>query len=94
MANKAVPRHLKAIHLSSLKFNHYNRCAYCEKDLITVTKTYFPLIDKYVSYLEKIWQTGYITNNVLFSRQLSDDLKDYVYIKSIVNDKFLKSNNL
>ena len=51
--------------------------------MITVTKTYLPAIDEYVSYLEKIWQTGQITNNGPLSRQLSDDLKNYLGVSNL-----------
>jgi dTDP-4-amino-4,6-dideoxygalactose transaminase len=51
--------------------------------MIQVTKTYFPPIDEYVSYLEKIWQTGHITNNGPFSRQLSNDLKNYLGVPNL-----------
>jgi dTDP-4-amino-4,6-dideoxygalactose transaminase len=51
--------------------------------LITVTKTYFPPIDEYVSYLEKIWLAGHITNNGPFSRQLSDDLRNYIGVSNL-----------
>jgi len=52
--------------------------------MIQVTKTYFPPIAKYISYLEKIWQTGHITNNGPFSRQLSDDLKNYLGVSNLM----------
>ncbi len=51
--------------------------------MITVTKTYLPPYDEYTSYLEKIWQTGHITNNGQFSRQLSDDLKNYLGVANL-----------
>jgi dTDP-4-amino-4,6-dideoxygalactose transaminase len=46
--------------------------------MITVTKTFLPPIDEYVSCIEKIWQTGQITNNGPLSCQLSDDLNNYL----------------
>jgi len=51
--------------------------------MITVTKTYLPAIDEYVSYLKKIWQSGHITNSGPFSRQLGDDLKDYLGVSNL-----------
>jgi len=51
--------------------------------MITVTKTCLPPIDKYINYLEKIWQTGHITNNGPFSCQLRDDLKDYLDVSNL-----------
>lgn len=56
----------------------------CGDQMITVTKTYLPVIDEYVSYLEKIWQTGQITNNGQLSRQLIDDLKNYLGVSNLM----------
>lgn len=56
----------------------------CGDQMITVTKTYLPAINEYVSYLEKIWQTGQITNNGQLSRQLSDDLKSYLGVSNLM----------
>ena len=51
--------------------------------MITVTKTYLPAIGAYVSCLEKIWQTGQITNNGPLSRQLSTDLEKYLGVSNL-----------
>ncbi len=51
--------------------------------MITVTKTYLPAIDEYISYLEKIWQTCHITNNGPLSRQLRDDLENYLGVSNL-----------
>lgn len=51
--------------------------------MIEVTKTYLPAIDEYIRQLEKIWQTGHITNNSSFSCQLSDDLKNYLGVSNL-----------
>ncbi len=51
--------------------------------MITVIKTYLPSLDEYCSCLEKVWQTGHITNNGLFSRRLSNDLKDYLGVSNL-----------
>jgi dTDP-4-amino-4,6-dideoxygalactose transaminase len=51
--------------------------------LIPVTKTYVPPIDAYVQYLEKIWRSGHITNNGPLSRQLSDDLRNYLDVSNL-----------
>src|ERR1039457_4587971 len=51
--------------------------------MITVTKTYMPRIEDYTSYLEKIWQTGYITNNGPLCRQLGGDLKNFLGVSNL-----------
>jgi dTDP-4-amino-4,6-dideoxygalactose transaminase len=51
--------------------------------MITVTKTYLPPYDEYASYLEKIWQTGQLTNSGRFSLQLYNDLKNYLGISHL-----------
>ena len=42
--------------------------------MIPVTKTYIPSLENYTSYLEAIWQAGYLTNNGQLCRQLADDI--------------------
>jgi dTDP-4-amino-4,6-dideoxygalactose transaminase len=51
--------------------------------MITVTKTYLPPYNEYISYLEKIWQTGHITNNGPLFRQLRDGLKNYLGVSNL-----------
>jgi dTDP-4-amino-4,6-dideoxygalactose transaminase len=46
--------------------------------MIPVTKTYFPPIDQYISYLEKIWQSGWTTNNGPLTKQLTEALRVYL----------------
>ena len=52
--------------------------------MITVSKTYLPTIHEHISQLEKIWRSGYITNNGPLSRQLSDDLKNYLGVSNLM----------
>lgn len=51
--------------------------------MITVTKTYMPGIEGYTSYLEKIWETGYITNNGQLCRQLGEDLQNFLGVSNL-----------
>lgn len=56
--------------------------------MITVTKTFLPTLDNYIGYLEKIWQTGHITNNGPFARQLDRELTAYLdvpYLETVAN---------
>jgi len=51
---------------------------------IAVTKTHLPDIEKFKSYIDKIWATGHLTNHGPFLNQLEDRLKetlgvDYFY---------------
>lgn len=56
--------------------------------MINVTKTFLPPLDQYVGYLEKIWQSGQITNNGELLRELEDRLKDFLGVKHL----FLTAN--
>lgn len=46
---------------------------------ITVTKTPLPPLDEYVSYLEKIWASAYVTNNGPLLRDLEDKLRERLH---------------
>lgn len=52
--------------------------------MITVTKTYLPNIEKYKQYIEKIYETGWITNDGNFVNQLEKSLKEYLGVKNVV----------
>ena len=39
--------------------------------MIPVTKTYLPPLDKYIKQIEKIWQSGWITNNGSLTKELA-----------------------
>lgn len=45
---------------------------------ITVTKTYLPPLDEYIHYLERIWDSGWITNNGELVLELEKKLAEYL----------------
>lgn len=51
--------------------------------IISVTKTYLPPLKEYVKYLEKIWETGWVTNHGPFVAKLEKKLKDYLGVKNL-----------
>lgn len=52
--------------------------------MINVTKTYLPDKKKYLSYVDKIYASGWVTNNGPFVRELEERLADYLGVKNIV----------
>lgn len=50
---------------------------------IHVTKTYLPPLEDYVKYLEKIWESGWITNNGQLVAELEKKLKQYLGVKNL-----------
>lgn len=52
--------------------------------MINVTKTYVPDIDKYSTYVERIFNSAWMTNNGQFVQELEKSLKEYLGIKNIV----------
>ena len=55
---------------------------------IQVTKTYLPPLDEYINYLERIWASGWITNNGEVVQELENKLADYLdvpYIQLVSN---------
>ncbi len=46
--------------------------------MITVTKTYLPPLDDYLKYLERIWESGWVTNNGELVQELERKLADYL----------------
>ncbi len=52
--------------------------------MIPVTKPALPDLEKYVGYLQRIWQTKWLTNNGEFALRLEQALKDYLEVKNIV----------
>lgn len=56
--------------------------------MINVTQTYLPPLEEYVEYLKKIWESGQVTNNGPFLRELEQKLKDYLQVEHL----FLTSN--
>jgi len=52
--------------------------------MINVTKTYLPDKKKYQTYVDKIYTSGWITNNGPLVRELEQRLADYLGVKNIV----------
>ena len=52
--------------------------------MINVTKAYLPDLKKYESYVEKIFKSGWLTNNGELVRKLQIQLKEYLGVKNIV----------
>jgi dTDP-4-amino-4,6-dideoxygalactose transaminase len=48
--------------------------------MINVTKTYLPPIQNYQAYIEKIWESGWLTNNGTCVKELEQELKDYLQV--------------
>jgi dTDP-4-amino-4,6-dideoxygalactose transaminase len=45
---------------------------------ITVTKTYLPPLEEYIKYLERIWASGWVTNNGALVQELEGKLAEYL----------------
>jgi Predicted pyridoxal phosphate-dependent enzyme apparently involved in regulation of cell wall biogenesis len=52
--------------------------------VINVTKTYLPDIHKYQSYIEKIFQNGWLTNNAQFVQELQQALSEYLGVRNLL----------
>ena len=52
--------------------------------MINVTKTYLPDKQKYISYVNKIYENGWVTNNGPMVRELEHRLAEYLGVKNIV----------
>lgn len=52
--------------------------------MINVTKTYLPDINKYKTYINRIFELGWITNNGQFVQELEKRLKEYLGVRNIV----------
>lgn len=52
--------------------------------MINVTKTFLPDLKEYISYLEKIWERGWVTNNGPLVQELEQILKDYLNVKHLI----------
>ncbi len=51
--------------------------------MIPVSKPYLPPLEKYVIYLEKIWQNEWITNNGPMVRQFEKAITEYLQVGSV-----------
>lgn len=52
--------------------------------MINVTKTYFPPLEEYTIYLERIWQNEWLTNRGELVLELESKLKKYLKVNSIL----------
>lgn len=52
--------------------------------MINITKAYLPNKKKYLSYVEKIYQSGWLTNNGPLLQELEEKLAQYLGVKNIV----------
>jgi dTDP-4-amino-4,6-dideoxygalactose transaminase len=51
--------------------------------MINVTKTYLPPLEKFNKHLEKVWESGWITNHGPLVLELEEKLKEYFGIKHL-----------
>jgi dTDP-4-amino-4,6-dideoxy-D-glucose transaminase len=47
---------------------------------ITVTQPYLPPLEEFIPYLEKIWESKWLTNNGIFHQQLEQALCEYLCV--------------
>ena len=52
--------------------------------MINVTKTWLPNKDKYIAYVDTIYENGWITNNGPLVKKLESRLQKYLGVKNIV----------
>lgn len=52
--------------------------------MINVTKTYLPNLDKYKNYVEKIFESGWLTNNGQFVKLLQERLEAYLGVEHVI----------
>jgi|SRR5690554_445225 len=52
--------------------------------MITVTKSYLPNKEKYKSYIERIYESGWLTNNGSLLQELEQRLKEHLCVKNII----------
>ena len=52
--------------------------------MINVTKTYLPDVEKYKNYVDKIFRSGWLTNNGSFVQNLEKRLEGYLNIKNLI----------
>lgn len=57
---------------------------YWSKTVINVTKTWLPDKQKYMSYVDKIYANGWVTNNGPLVRELEQRLASYLGVKNLV----------
>lgn len=52
--------------------------------MITVTKTFFPPADTYKSYIDKIWENQWLTNNGALTQELTSKLIEYLDVNHLI----------
>lgn len=52
--------------------------------MLPVTKAYLPNKEKYQSYVDRIFQSGFLTNNASLLKDLEQRLKDHLGVKNII----------
>jgi len=52
--------------------------------MINVTKTHLPDIDRYKAYIDRIYRSGWITNNGALVQELEEKLKEYLGVRNIL----------
>lgn len=52
--------------------------------MINVTKTYLPTKEKFIDYIDQIYNNGWLTNNGPLTQELESKLKKYLGVKNIV----------
>lgn len=52
--------------------------------MINVTQTFLPPLEEYISCLQSIWDSKWLTNRGALVKELEDKLKDYLGVKNIL----------
>jgi dTDP-4-amino-4,6-dideoxygalactose transaminase len=52
--------------------------------MIPVTKTFFPPIEEYKAYIDRIWENQWLTNNGDLLKELTDKLKNQLVVDHII----------
>lgn len=52
--------------------------------MINVTKTYLPPLEEYQKYLEKIWDSAWLTNRGQFAKELEQKLSEFLGIENLL----------
>jgi len=53
------------------------------KKRMNVTQPFLPPLEEYIPYLEKIWESKWLTNNGPFHKQLEQEIAEYLGVKYI-----------
>jgi len=61
-----------------------HRVVFEEISMINVTKSYLPDIEKYQTYIKKIYKTGILTNNGPLVQELEKRLSNYLGVKNVI----------